>query len=124
MRTSARARWAQMGAVTTVGTVAAGILCCLPFATGVFGATLAAVGARFEPWRPYLTAISVGLLACAFFLSYRRNATTCETGACDTAPNARTRRLVVWLVAIVVIVLLTAPGLDELGDLLDPVMEV
>ena len=109
MRTSNGARWAQLGAVTSAGTVAAGILCCLPFATGVLGATVAAVGARFEPWRPYLTATSVGLLAYAFYLSYRRTATACETGTCHPVPVARARRLVVWLVAVVVIVLLTAP---------------
>ena len=43
MSASTRARWAQAGALTTAGTVAATILCCLPFATGIVGATLAAV---------------------------------------------------------------------------------
>lgn len=104
-----RGRWAQMGALTTAGTVAAGILCCLPFATGVAGAAMAAVGARFEPVRPYLTATSLGLLAYAFYFSYGQTATTCGEAGCETAPTVRTRRIIVWLIAAVVIALLTAP---------------
>lgn len=102
-----RARWAQAGALTTAGTVAATILCCLPFATGVVGATLAAVGARFEPLRPYLIAISLGLLGYAFYAGYRRD-TLCAHGSCETPARRRARRIVVWLVAAAVVLLLTA----------------
>jgi len=46
-------------ALTSAGTVAATILCCLPFATGIIGASVAAVGARFVPLQPYLIAVSL-----------------------------------------------------------------
>lgn len=107
MSNSTRARWAQAGALTTAGTVAATILCCLPFATGIVGATLAAFGARFEPLRPFLIAISLGLLAYAFHAAYRRD-TACADGSCDIPATGRARRVVVWLVATVVVLLLTA----------------
>ncbi|MGH9409759.1 MAG: mercuric transporter MerT family protein [Vicinamibacterales bacterium] len=107
MSDATRARWAQAGALTTAGTVAATILCCLPFATGIVGATLAAVGARFEPIRPYLIAISVGLLGYAFYAAYTR-ASTCAGESCDAPTTGRAPRVVVWLVAAIVVLLLTA----------------
>jgi hypothetical protein len=33
------AHWSDLGALTPAGTVAATVFCCLPFATGVVGAT-------------------------------------------------------------------------------------
>lgn len=48
MKATSRTTWSQIGALTTAGTVAATILCCLPFATGIVGAGVAAVGAQ---WR-------------------------------------------------------------------------
>lgn len=106
MNTSTRVRLAQAGALSVAGTVATTILCCLPFATGVAGATLAAVGARFEPLRPYLSAISVGLLGYAFYATYSRNA-ACASGSCRAAAPRRARRVVVWVVAALVALLLT-----------------
>jgi len=52
--------------LASAGTVAATILCCLPFATGIFGASVAAVGARFVAVQPYCIAVSLGLLAYSF----------------------------------------------------------
>jgi uncharacterized membrane protein len=63
--TSTRTGWSEVEALTSAGTVAATILCCLPFATGIVGASVAAVGARFVPFQPYLIAVSLGLLAYA-----------------------------------------------------------
>ena len=65
------AAWSQVGALTTSGTVAATIFCCLPFATGLIGAGVAAFGARFAPFRPYLVALSVAMLGYAFYQAYR-----------------------------------------------------
>src|SRR5438552_19125929 len=45
MSASTRTRWSDVGALTSAGTVAATILCCLPFATGIIGASVAAFGA-------------------------------------------------------------------------------
>src|SRR5262249_39452340 len=45
MKKGSIAAWSDVSALTSAGTVAATVLCCLPFATGVAGAALAAVGA-------------------------------------------------------------------------------
>jgi hypothetical protein len=101
-----RARWSEVGALTGAGTIAATVLCCLPFATGIVGAGLAAVGARFAPFQPYLTAISVGLLAYSFYQTYRRDP-SCAADGCDVPTVIRRRRIVLWVVAVAVAVLLT-----------------
>ena len=106
MSTSTRTRWSELGALTSAGTVAATILCCLPFATGILGASVAAVGARFVPLQPYLVAVSLGLLAYSFYQAYRRDA-TCDTDGCDLRTSLRRRRITVWLTTVVVLALLS-----------------
>jgi hypothetical protein len=106
MSSSTRERWSEVGALTSAGTVAATILCCLPFATGVVGATVAGIGARFVSFQPYLIALSVGLLGYSFYHAYRREP-TCATDGCDVPTSTRRRRLIVWVVTVVVVGLLT-----------------
>lgn len=99
--------WAELGAVTTAGTVAATILCCLPFAAGVVGAAAAAFGARLAVWSPYLSALSITCLAYAFYDVYWSGPARCADGSCRTPPALRRRRLVVWITASGVALLLT-----------------
>jgi MerT mercuric transport protein len=106
MSASTRSRWLEIGALTSAGTVAAAILCCLPFATGIIGASVAAVGARFVPFQPYLIAISVILLAYSFYQAYRRDG-TCAGDACDVPTATRRRRMTLWVVTFIVAGLLT-----------------
>jgi mercuric ion transport protein len=101
-----RARWSELGALTSAGTVAATILCCLPFATGIVGASVAALGARFVAFQPYVVALSLGLLAYSFYQAYRRDP-TCALDGCELPRSARRRRITVWVVAAAVIGLLT-----------------
>lgn len=106
MSASLRRRWSEVVALTSAGTVAATILCCLPFATGIIGASVAAAGARFTATQPYLIAVSLGLLAYSFYQAYRRDA-TCTADGCDARASVGRRRMTVWLVAVVVVGLLT-----------------
>ena len=106
MSASTRTRWSDVGALTSAGTVAATILCCLPFATGIIGASVAAFGARFAPLQPYLIGVSVVLLAYSFYQAYRRDA-TCSADGCDLPTSARRRRITLWAVTLVVVGLLT-----------------
>ena len=106
MSASARTRWSEVGALTSAGTVAATILCCLPFATGIVGASVAAFGARFVPFQPYLVAVTVSLLAYSFYQAYRRNP-MCAADGCELPTSVRRRRITVWLVTVVVVGLLT-----------------
>ena len=108
MNPNTRAQLSSAGALTTAGTVAATIFCCLPFATGVIGAGVTAFGARFAPMQPYLATLSVALLGYAFYQDYRRDTTLCVGESCDVSAVLRYRRLALWLVAVGVALLLTA----------------
>ena len=107
MESGTRARWAGAGALGAAGTVAATIFCCLPFATGMLGAGLAAVGARFAPFQPYLAALSLGLLGYAWYQAYRPGKVTCVDERCDIPSSLRLRRVTVWVMTVVVLLLLT-----------------
>jgi len=105
MKAASRAAWTQIGALTTAGAAAATILCCLPFATGIIGAGVAAVGAQFAPFQPYLVATSVAFLAFAFYRAYRSEP-SCADDPCAPSVVRRPRRAV-WVVAVAVTLLLT-----------------
>lgn len=94
-----------MGAVTSAGTVAATIFCCLPFATGILGAGVAAFGARFAPFQPYLIAASLACLGFSFYQAYRSDPACAE--GCDVS-TMRRRRLFVWVLACAVVLLLSS----------------
>jgi mercuric ion transport protein len=108
MDSGTRVRWAGAGALGAAGTVAATILCCLPFATGILGAGMAAVGARVSPFHPYVAVLSLGLLGYAFYQVYRPGAIACVAERCDVPASLRYRRLTVWITMVIVVLLLTA----------------
>ena len=101
------AHWSDLGALTTAGTVAATIFCCLPFATGVVGAALAAFGARLMPLQPLFIGLSLSSLAYSFYQAYRPGA-TCSADGSDVPTALRRRRLLLWVVTVAVIAMLTA----------------
>lgn len=108
MTSNTRTRLSYAGSLTTAGTVAATIFCCLPFATGIVGAGVAAYGTRFAPLQPYLAGVSLALLAYAFYQAYRPGAVSCVSEHCDVTSSTRYRRVALWLVTVVVCLLLTA----------------
>ena len=107
MKKSLVAHWSDLGALTTAGTVAATIFCCLPFATGVAGAALAASGARLMPLQPLFVGLSLSALAYSYYQAYRPGA-TCSADGCDVPTTLRRRRVVFWVVTFAVIAMLTA----------------
>ena len=100
-------QWSDVGALTTAGTVATTIFCCLPFATGVLGAAVAAFGARLMPLQPVFIGLSVGFLAYSFYQAYRPGA-TCSSDNCDLPAALRRRRLALWVITFVVVAMLTS----------------
>jgi hypothetical protein len=88
MTGAARSRWAEVGALGTAGTVAATIFCCLPFATGVIGSGAAALGARFAPFQPYLTALSLASLGYAFYQATGRAPSCVSVTAATLRPRS------------------------------------
>jgi MerT mercuric transport protein len=107
MKKGSAAQWSDVGALTTAGTVAATILCCLPFATGVVGAALAAFGSRLMPLQPLLIGLSLSSLAYSFYQAYRP-AATCSADTCDVPTALRRRRVALWVVTFAVFAMLTA----------------
>ena len=107
MSTDSRGTWSEVGALTSAGTVAATIFCCLPFATGIIGASVAAFGARFAPFQPYLIGMSLALLAYSFYQAYRPDP-ACAGDNCDVPASVRRRRIVLWVVTVAVVALVTA----------------
>jgi hypothetical protein len=101
------AKWSDVGAITSAGTVAATIFCCLPFATGLIGASVAAFGTRVAPFQPYLIGLSVASLAYSFYEAYRSDP-PCAGESCELPVTRRGRRVMVWLVAVFVLLFLTA----------------
>ena len=109
MKLRARIVLSEAGALASAGTVAATMLCCLPFATGAIGASLAAAGAQFEPIRPYLTVVSLACVAFMLVETYRPHAARCGPDGCTIVRPTIGRQIVVWLLTIAVVLLLTAP---------------
>src|SRR5258707_12985110 len=107
MNKYSRAKWSEVGALTSAGTVAATIFCCLPFATGLMGASVAAFAARFAPLQPYLIGTSLGLLAYSFYQTYRPDP-TCAGDRCDVPTSVRRRRVLLWVVTVAVVALVTS----------------
>jgi mercuric ion transport protein len=103
-----RRRLSEAGAITSAGTVAATIVCCLPFASGVVGAGVAAFGAQFAPFRPYFTGLSLASLGYAFYQTYRPGPARCDGGHCETLGRLRRRRLALFGITTLVLLLLSS----------------
>lgn len=106
-------------AIGTKGSLAAGVLaalgasaCCagplILLLLGVGGGWASHLIA-FEPYSPYLTALTMLFLSAAFYNLYLRPR-ACATGdACATDRVIRNQRIIFWLVALPAVLLLTFP---------------
>lgn len=90
-------------------------VCCIgPLAAAFLGLTSLGGLVRFEPYRPLLAVFTLGFLGSAFYLAYRkRTPTECAPGSiCEAHGQSRIERLnriVLWIVAAAVLVILTFP---------------
>ncbi len=88
--------------------VGASLCCILPVAVALLGVGSAALGAKFEPFRPYLAGITVLLLGFAFYRAYKP--VECAPGeACAVPASRRRSRIILWVVAILALVLMAFP---------------
>lgn len=88
--------------------------CLLPVVLGTAGAGLAALGSRFEPYRPWLTTSALVFLGLAIFQAYRPGS-RCATGETCPAPASRRRqRFFLWAVFVLTLSLLAFPYLAGL----------
>jgi mercuric ion transport protein len=113
--------WAGVGGVSAA---LLGSLCCvgpLLFVTLGVGAGLAST---FEPLRPALGIVMLGLLGLAFYSVYGRRAAraasesgqdACATGAACATPRNRTReRVILWVAVSLAVILWTFPTWSRL----------
>lgn len=94
------------GALLTA--VGASLCCILPVAVAFLGVGSAAVGARLEPFRPWLAAVTLAFLGYAFYRAYRP--IECAEGeACAISASRRGHRVALWIVSALALVLMAFP---------------
>lgn len=106
-------------AFATKGTLVAGVVaalgasaCCagplILLLLGVGGGWASNLVAM-EPYSPYLTALTVLFMGTAFYNLYLRPRACAPGDACATGRVGRNQRIIFWLVALPVMLLLTFP---------------
>jgi mercuric ion transport protein len=97
-----------------VGSVLASVCCIVPLVFTVLGISGAAFALRFEPLRPYFLALTYGLLASAFYLTYRPAKAACGPGeVCERPTSSRVGKAALWIATIVVVLATTFPRYSE-----------
>lgn len=101
-------RWIAAGALIGAGLASA---CCvvplLLVTLGISGAWIANLTA-LEPYKPYVAAVTLALLAYGFWHVYFKPMPPCEDGSyCARPQSARTTKIVLWLGLAIVIIALT-----------------
>lgn len=100
--------WLGVGAL--LAAAGASVCCVLPVVVAFAGVGSAALGAMFEPYRPYMIAATALLLGFAFYRAYPPQEAECAPGeTCAVPDNRRRQRLLLWIVAVVAMLLLTFP---------------
>src|SRR5213594_2476750 len=94
--------------LSLTGAIVAGLAasaCCLgPLVLTIVGIGGAASALALAPYRPYFLVLTAGLLGLAFYLTYRRPATTCAPrNACEMPRASRIGKMLLWLVTVVVV---------------------
>lgn len=91
-----------------VGGFLASVCCIVPLVFAMLGVSGAAFAFRFEPLRPLFLVLTYGMLAGAFYLTYRPAKAACGPGeACESPAAGRAGKAALWI-ATVVVVLTTA----------------
>ena len=99
-------------AVAGVAGAFASVCCIGPLVLVSIGLGSAAAGivAVFEPLRPVFIAVALAALVFAGWKIYRRPVEACEPGAACAVPQTnRIYKTVFWVVAVIVLLLLTFP---------------
>ncbi len=117
--TEAPGEWTRIAVplLTGAGSILTAFLalgCCVgPLVLALLGMGGAGLLIAFEPYRPYLTAATIALLGLGFYASYRRPGLMTRNGAaackCPAPRTNRTGRVVLWVAAALVLMLLASP---------------
>lgn len=85
-------------------------LCCIgPFAFALIGAGSLGFAAAFEPYRPYLLALTLLFLGAGFYFTYRKHEVKCEDGACRVESASAGQKTLLWIAATVALVFMLFP---------------
>ena len=95
-------------AATLAGSALSGLLasaCCIgPLVLSLLGVSGAAYAHRLEPLRPYLLWVTYGMLAGAFYLTYRPAQAACAPGeACEMPRASRAGKVMLWIGTLFVV---------------------
>lgn len=112
-------RWsitANAGAIVTA--FLASVCCVGPLVLALLGIGGGALLVRFEPYRPYFTAVTLGLLGLGFWLQYRKPKPAADDDgvACDCPmPRAnKAGRVMLWVATVLVVGMLAFPYIASL----------
>ncbi|MBC7171003.1 MAG: mercury transporter MerT [Polyangiaceae bacterium] len=116
-RGSSRATFAA-SAGSIVSAFLASACCVGPLIFALLGLGGAGLLVKFEPYRPYLLALTFGLLGAGFYFTYRRPrvaqaASGADGAACECpAPRAnRAGKIMLWVATVLVVGFLASPYL-------------
>lgn len=100
---------------TLIGGILASIAaasCCIgPILFAVLGISSAGALSRMEPYRPYITVLTLLLLGTAFYYTYRKKASVeCATDSfCANPQSDRWNKIILWLATVLIMGFLTFP---------------
>ncbi len=102
--------------ISATGSVLTAILasvCCIgPALLALVGiGSLGAFGA-LESYRPYFIALTVALLALAFYLTYRKKEVACEDGSCKVVKAGKWNKIGVWTSTVIALAAILFPYLN------------
>lgn len=101
--------------LTTSGSILSALLaslCCIgPFVFALIGASSLGFAAAFEPYRPYLLALTVVFLGAGFYFTYRKQDVKCEDGTCKIESASTWQKVLLWVAATVALVFMFFPQL-------------
>ena len=111
-------KWSAASAAGAVVSAFLASLCCLgPLVFAVLGIGGAGLLVKFEPYRPYFTVLTLGLLGLGFYFTYQPGlapvAAAADGPACDCVHPTTNRlgRITLWIAAVLVAGFLSFPYL-------------
>ncbi len=103
----------RVESVAAAGSVVSGILasaCCIgPLVFALLGISGAAFAQRFEPFRPYLLAVTYALLGGAFYFTYRPQAACGPNAGCELPRTNRLGKSMLWMATLIVVLATAFP---------------
>ena len=107
-------KWTAASVAGAVVSAFLASLCCLgPLVFAVLGIGGAGLLVKFEPYRPYFTVLTLGLLGAGFYFTYRprRVAAVADEPACDCPHPTSNRlgRIILWMATVLVVGFLSFP---------------